>query len=71
MQKEITIFLISVSDLYADALWLWQILILWQTEQFFNDSFGGSIVVPLVLAALGFLWFSFVLLCKIIERLTD
>ncbi len=71
MQKEATVFIICILALFADVLCLWQILILWQSEKFFNESFGGIIIVSLVLSALCLLWFSYVLLRKIIDRATD
>lgn len=71
MQKELTGFFICVLALFAEALGLWQILILWQNERFYNDSFGGAIIVSLVLAAFCLLWFSYILLRKIIDRLTN
>ncbi len=71
MQKEATVFIICILALFADVLCLWQILILWQSEKFFNESFGGTIIVSLVLSALCLLWFSYVLLRKIIDRATD
>jgi hypothetical protein len=71
MQKEATVFIICILALFADVLCLWQILILWQSEKFFNESFGGTIIVSLVLSALCLLWFSYVLLRKIIDRAID
>ncbi len=71
MQKEMTVFLVCVLALFAEALGLWQILILWQSERFFNETFGGAVIVSLVLSAFCLLWFSYVLLRKIIDRLTD
>ncbi len=71
MQKEATVFIICILALFADVLCLWRILILWQSEKFFNESFGGTIIVSLVLSALSLLWFGYVLLRKIIDRTFD
>ena len=71
MQKEATVFIICILALFADVLCLWQILILWQSEKFFNESFGGTIIVSLTLSALCLLWFGYVLLRKIIDRTFD
>ncbi len=71
MLKEVTVFIICILALFADVLCLWQILILWQSEKFFNESFGGTIIVSLVLSALCLLWFGYVLLRKIIDRTFD
>ena len=71
MQKEITVFLICILALFAEALGFWQILILFQSEKFLNDTFGGAIIVLILLSAVFLLWFSYVLLRKIIDRLTN
>ena len=68
MQKELTVFIICLLALFADAFGLWQILILWRSESFFNQSFGGAIIVSLALAALSLLWFSSVLLRRMIDQ---
>ena len=71
MQKETTIFIICILALFADTLGLWQIFVLWQSENFFNESFGGTIIVSLALSAVCLLWFSYSLLRKIIDRTLD
>jgi len=71
MQKEMPVFLICVLALCAEALGFWQILILWQGEKCFNETFGVAIIVLLVLSAFCLLWFSYALLRKIIDRLIN
>jgi hypothetical protein len=69
MQKEMTIFIICVLTLCADVLLLWQILNFRSGENLLIDSFlGGAILAALILIALSLLWFSYVLLRKIIDR---
>jgi hypothetical protein len=58
--------------LFADVLLIWQILNFRLNGNLLIASFyGGAILVLLILAALGFLWFSTVLLRKIIDRALD
>jgi len=68
MQKDATVFIICILALFADALGLWQILILWQNEKFYNESIGGAILTSLVILAICLLWFGYILLRKIIDR---
>ena len=58
----------EATDGFADALGLWQILILWQNEKFYNKSIGGAILTSLVILAICLLWFGYILLRKIIDR---
>ncbi len=69
MQKELTVLVICILMLFADALSFWQTLNLRHNGNLVIDSFyGGAILALLIMAALCFLWFSYVLLRKIIDR---
>ncbi len=72
MQKELTVFIICMLALFADALLFWRVLYFRFNGNLLVDSFyGGAILVLLTLAALCFSWFSSILLRKIIDRALD
>jgi hypothetical protein len=72
MQKELTVLTICILALFADALLFWQILNFRHNGILLIDSFyGGTILASLILAALCLLWFSYILVCKIIDRTLD
>jgi len=72
MQKELTVFIICLLALFADALLLWQMANLRLGGHLLKESFfGGTILASLILAALCLLWFSYALLRRIIDRTLD
>ncbi len=72
MQKELTVFIICMLALFADALLFWRVLYFRLDGNLLIDSFyGGAILALLTLAALCFSWFGSVLLRKIIDRALD
>ena len=72
MQKELTVFIICILALFADALLFWQTLNFRHNGNLLIDSFyGGTILALLILAALCLLWFGYVLLRRIIDRAAD
>ena len=69
MQKELTIFIICMLALSADALLFWQIINLRSNGNTLVDGFyGGAILALLIVAALFFSWFGSVLLRRMIDR---
>ena len=69
MQKDLTVLIICILTLFADALLFRQILNLRHNGNLLIDSFyGGAIIALLILAALCLLWFSYILARKIIDR---
>jgi hypothetical protein len=72
MQKELTVFIICMLALFADALLFWRILNFRLDGNLLIDSFyGGTILASLILTALCLSWFGCVLLRKIIDRVLD
>ena len=72
MQKDLTVFIICILALAADALCLWQILNFRVNGNFLIDEiYGGAIITSLAVIAFFLLWFSYVLLRKMIDRTLD
>ncbi len=72
MQKELTIFIICILALIADVLCLWQILNFRVNGAFLIDEiYGGAIITSLAVIAFFLVWFSYLLLRKIIDRTLD
>ena len=69
MQKELTVFIICILSLVADLLCLWQILNFRVNGAFLVDEiYRGAIITSLAVMAFFLLWFSYLLLRKIIDR---
>ena len=72
MQKELTVLIICLLALFADAVLFWQVLNFRLNGNLLIDSFyGGAILAVLILAALCLLWLICVLLRKLIDRSFD
>jgi len=72
MQKELTIFIICILALTADVLCLWQILNYRVNGTFLIDEiYGGAVIISLAVIAFFLLWFSYLLLRKIIDQTLD
>ena len=72
MQKELAVFIVCILALAADVLCLWQILNFRVNGAFLIDEiYGGAIITSLAAGAFFLLWFSYLLLRKIIDRTLD
>lgn len=69
MPKKLTVLVICILALFADAFLFWQTLNLRHNGNLLIDSFyGGAILASLILAALCLLRFAYFLARKIIVR---